>query len=250
MLDQLRYLIKLQILQDRKNSLLRSHSEAPKRMVELEKDYQRFEADYLLKKAEYDHAAEMHRSLERSISDLETKVNRSKQRMREVKTNKEYQAILKEIDDQKRDTATKEDQALEYMESMEALGRELKVVEQDLQEHKKKLDQDKEALRIQSEQVQEQLDELEARQNEIREHLASDLLRRCNVLLQRPSRVAVAAVEGGVCQICHMNIPTQKFIELQRDEAILQCPNCQCFIYWPGHEGYQIFEDELREVEQ
>ncbi len=248
MLEPIRYMIKLQILQDRKVALLRSHQKTPQRMTELEKDYQRFEAEYLVKKAEHDHALEMHRSLERSVADQEARIARSKNRMTEVKTNKEYHAILKEIEDMKRDISAKEDQALEYMENIESLGRELKVLEESLHERKQQLDRDLEELRSQSEVVQEQLDRLEAMQDKVRDHLPNDLLRRCDAMLRRASNVAVAAVEKGVCQICHMNIPPQKFIELQRDEAILQCPHCHCFIYWPGHEAYQVYDEELEEL--
>lgn len=248
MLEPLRHMIKLQILQDQKVALLRSHKQTPQRMVELEKEYQHFEAEYLVKKAEHDHALELHRSLERSMGDHEARIARSKTRMAEVKTNKEYHAILKEVEDMKRDTASKEDQALECMETIERLGGELKVLEKDLQERKQNLDRDMEELQSQNAEVQEQLDRLEAMQDKIREHLPNDLLRRCDAMLRRPSSVAVAAVEKGVCQTCHMNIPPQKFIELQRDDAIMQCPHCRCFIYWPGHECYQVFDEELEEL--
>jgi predicted nucleic acid-binding Zn-ribbon protein len=58
----------------------------------------------------------------------------------------------------------------------------------------------------------------------------------------------VAAVENGVCQVCHMIIPPQKFIELQRDQDIMQCPHCHRFIYWPGHEGYCLPEGEADDI--
>jgi len=248
LLEPLRYMIKLQILQDRKVALMRNHKQNPQRIVELEKDYQRFEAEYLVKKTEHEQSLELHRSLERSMADQEARIARSKTRMAEVKTNKEYHAILKEIEDMKRDITSKEEQALECMEKVEALGSELKVLEKDLQERKQSMDRDLEELRAQSAAVQEQLDRLEAMQDKVREHVPNDLLRRCDAMLRRPSSVAVGAVEQGVCQTCHMNIPPQKFIELQRDDAIMQCPHCHCFIYWPGHEAYQVFDEELEEL--
>jgi len=101
LLEQLRYLVQLQNLQNRKALLLRSRDETPKKIAEIEKEYQQVEAEYLVKKAELDHARKMHRNLEQEVGDLELKINRSKQRMSEVKTNKEYQAMLKEIEELK-----------------------------------------------------------------------------------------------------------------------------------------------------
>ena len=248
MLDQLRYLVQLQHLQNKKALLIRSREETPKRVAEIEKDYQQAEADYLVKKAELDHAQKMHRSLEQTVADLETKISRSKQRMNEVKTNKEYQAMLKEIDDLKKDIRQKEDQMLEAMESIESFSQELKRQEKELQERKKQVEADKQELTEQSEQVKQQLEQLEELQEKVREKLETGLLKRCESLLHRHGGVAVAAVEAGVCQVCHMNIPPQKFIEIQRDENICHCPHCHRFIYWPGHQDYLIFEEEVEEV--
>lgn len=248
MLDQLRYLVQLQHLQNKKALLIRSREETPGCIAEIEKEYQQVEADFLLNKAELEHARKMHRSLEQAVADLETKISRSKQRMQEVKTNKEYQAMLKEIEELKKDISQKEDQMLEAMESIESLSEALKQKEKQLQERRKKMEADRQELTKQSEQVTEQLEHLEALQGKVREKLEAALLKRCESLLHRHGGIAVAAVEAGVCQVCHMNIPPQKFIELQRDQNISNCPHCHRFIYWPGHEEYQIFEEEVEEV--
>jgi len=248
LLEQLRYLVQLQNLQNRKALLLRSRDETPKKIAEIEKEYQQVEAEYLVKKAELDHARKMHRNLEQEVGDLELKINRSKQRMSEVKTNKEYQAMLKEIEELKKEISRKEDQMLELMEKIESFSVEMKRQENELESCKNKVEADKEELTEQSAQVIEQLAHIEALQEKVRRKLETGILRRCDSLLQRPGGIAVAAVEAGVCQVCHLNIPPQKFIELQRDESIFNCPHCHRFIYWPGHETYLIFDEELEEV--
>ena len=80
MLEQLKCLIQFQSLEDRKARLIRGYEETPNRIAEIEREFEQFEAEYLAKKAEYDYAKKMHRSLEQAIADLETKISRSKQR--------------------------------------------------------------------------------------------------------------------------------------------------------------------------
>ena len=58
--------------------------------------------------------------------------------MSEVKTNKEYQAMLKEIEDLKKEIANHEDRALEVMESIDSLAKELKAMGKELTGRKKK----------------------------------------------------------------------------------------------------------------
>lgn len=248
MLEQLKCLIQFQILEDKKTRLVRSYEETPKRLAELMKEFEQFEAEYLSKKAEYEHSKKMHRSLEQEISDLENKIARSKMRMNEVKTNKEYTAILKEIDDLKKEIGTREDGTLECMDRIEVLSRELRTLEAEVGKRKKKLEEDKRALEEENEQLSGKLGQIEALQQKVREKLDPEILKRSESLLEKRSGIAVAPVESGVCKVCNLNIPPQKFIELQRDETIHQCPHCHRFIYWPGHEGYCFQGDDLENI--
>ena len=38
--------------------------------------------------------------------------------------------------------------------------------------------------------------------------------------------------EEGICSGCHIAIPPQVFIDLQRGDKIMSCPNCQRLMYW------------------
>lgn len=248
MLEQLKHLVELQALEDKKKQLIRDSEATPKRIAEIENEFENYEREYLAKKAEYDHAKKTHRSIEQSIADQETKIARSKHRMTEVKTNKEYQAILKEIEDIKKDIAAKEDEALELMERIEALDREIKGSEKEFKGRKQKADEEKLVLQEESERVNSRLESLMSVETKVREKLEPGILKKCDFLLQKQAGVAVAPVDGGVCLVCHLNIPPQKFNELQRNEAILQCPHCHRFLYWLGHEEYKSFEEDFGDI--
>ena len=68
MLEQLKCLVQYQILEDKKAKLVRSCEETPKRIAEIEKEFEKFESIYLEKKAEQEHAKKLHRSLEQEIA--------------------------------------------------------------------------------------------------------------------------------------------------------------------------------------
>lgn len=245
MLQQLRYLVELQVLEDKKNQLIRGFNDTPRRMAEIEQEYTRFEQALLTRRAESEHARKLHRALEQSIADLENRIARSRIRMNEVKNNKEYQAILREIDDFKAEIRRKEDEALEVMEQIETINKELKTLEREFEVHKARLEADRKVLEEESNRLRERLDRLDAVAAEIRAKIEPNLLKRCDSLLARQSGVAVAPVEGGTCMVCHLNIPPQKFIELQKDETILQCPHCHRFLFWVGNEAYQVMDEDL-----
>jgi uncharacterized protein len=248
LLDQLKCLIEYQKIEDKKNTLIRSCEETPRRIAELDREFELFEGLFLSKKEEYDNARKAHKTLEQSIVDLGARLTRQKARQNEVKTNKEYQAVLKEIDETKKEITKNEDGTLELMDTIESLGRELQELEKQVAEKRKYLDEQKATLQQESDQLKGRLDRLEAIRQKVRDRVEPDLLKKTDFLFLKQAGVAVSAVDNGVCQVCHMNIPPQKFIELQRDDVILQCPHCHRFLYWPGHEGYCMLEENVDDI--
>lgn len=248
MLDQLKCLIEYQRIEDKKNLLIRSCEETPRRIAELDKEFELFEGEYLAKKEEYDNARKAHKALEQNTTDLGSRVERQKARQNEVKTNKEYQAVLKEIDETKKEITKNEDSTLELMGTIETLGREIKELQKVVAEKRKNLDEQKAILQQESDQLKSRLDRLEAIRQRVRNRVEPDLLKKTDFLFLKQSGIAVSAVDNGVCQVCHMNIPPQKFIELQRDDVMLQCPHCHRFLYWPGHEGYCVLEEDIDDI--
>jgi predicted nucleic acid-binding Zn-ribbon protein len=248
LLDQLKCLIEYQKIEDKKNQLIRSYEQAPRRIAELQKEFDFFEGQYLSKKDEFDNAKKEHRALEQQIEDLRARVGRQKTRLNEVKTNKEYQAMLKEMDESKKDISKNEDSALELMDKIERLGKEVAELEGDLAEKRKRLEEDRAVAQKEGDELKSRLDRLEGIRQLVRDRVNPDLLKKTEFLLLKQAGIAVSAVENGVCKVCHMNIPPQKFIELQRDEDILQCPHCHRFLYWPGHEGYCITEQDIDSI--
>ena len=231
-----------------KEHVNRSCEETPRRIAELNREFEIFESQYLSKKEDYNNARKAHKALEQTIADLGARLGRQKTRQTEVKTNKEYQAVLKEIDETKKEISRNEDSALELMETIENLGNEIKDLETQVAEKRKKLDEQKAILQQESDLLKGRLDRLEEIRQRVRDRVEPELLKKTDFLFFKQAGTAVSAVDNGVCQVCHMNIPPQKFIELQRDEVMLQCPHCHRFLYWPGHEGYCALEENIDDI--
>lgn len=247
MLEQLRYVIEYQFLENKKLKLLQDYEETPRRIAAIEKEFSQAEGEYLSKKAEHENARKMHKDLEQGIADMEAKIGRSRKRMTDVKTNKEYQAIMREIDEYKKEIAAKEEKSLELMDVVETLAKQLESMESEVQKQRAILEENRSLLEAEGSKLKGRLDRLEAAQASVREKLEPAIQRQTEFLIKRQAGIAVAAVENGVCMVCHLNIPPQKYIELQRDESIMQCPHCRRYVYYPGHECYQFTAEDLED---
>jgi len=179
------------------------------------------------------------RQIDNEIEDLEGRIEKSKIKLSNIKSNKEYHAALKEIDDLNVRKTLLEDRAIELMEEIEAAETIFKATNRQLNEAEEKFEKDCEKVLQEIKTLQGELDELEQERVGLCEAIDEDLLRRYNDLREHRGGIAISAVLKGVCQTCHLGIPPQKFNELIRGDQLMSCPNCSRIIYWGEDERFQ-----------
>ncbi len=172
-----------------------------------------------------------YRSDENEIKVIDTQITKSKEKLRAVKTNKEYQSILKEIDELKHKSSGIEDQMLEYLDRIESAESETALQKADLADVKIEVAAKQEEIRKLAEGRHRTLADLEQERDSIWETVPAKLQTLYVRVRHQGHGIAVAAILDAVCQVCRMNIPPQLYNELQRLDEIRMCPNCQRIIY-------------------
>jgi len=171
------------------------------------------------------------RQHEQGLQDLEAKRSKYKGQLMDVKTNKEYTAMLHEIEAVEREIRVLEDQILSEMERAEALAAEVKREEalyKAVEEHSRRETQ---AL----DERDRKLEEEAARLRRERDQVAGTVPEEALALFQRVARLrgtAVAEARDGMCQLCHMKLRLQMYVELKRNEVVVQCPSCSRILYY------------------
>jgi uncharacterized protein len=171
------------------------------------------------------------RQHEASLQDLMAKLSKYKGQLMDVKTNKEYTAMLHEIEGAQRDIRSREDEILAEMERAEALATELKheeVLYKAVEERGRIETKD---LEERAKRLSEQRKGLVAERDEIAGTIAED----ARALFQRVAKLrgaAVAEARDGMCQLCHVKLRLQMYVELKRNDEIVQCPSCSRILYY------------------
>lgn len=172
-----------------------------------------------------------YRTMELDIQMNNERIKKSENTLRSVKTNREYQAILKEIEDQKTKIAILEDTMLERLEKIDDAEKSVKKKK----EEQKLLYQEaeKEKARIEQEQKrgEETLSELMAAREEILKTVDVNLHKKYLIIKNRMGATVVVPVKNYVCFGCNLNIPPQMYNELQQKDDLAFCPHCQRMIY-------------------
>jgi predicted nucleic acid-binding Zn-ribbon protein len=162
------------------------------------------------------------------------KIKRAEGRMFEVKTNKEYQALLNEVDAIKEASSREEEEILKILDEIDELKKSLSKREKEVAVVMEKVEAEKKI--IQEKMVQD--DEIWKKRMERREvltkRLESKLYKLYNTLKEKRQGVGVVSVKHETCQGCFVNVPPQMFIEVQKSNALIRCPNCNRILYWEG----------------
>jgi uncharacterized protein len=177
------------------------------------------------------------REMEAEVADLEEGIKTSRQRLMDIGKELELKAMLKEIAFREDQRDQKETRVLELLEQVEALKQGLAEKDEVLQGLKAAYDSLAAEVAIQVADLEKQRDALVGNREALRQGLPPQLLKRYEFILRRHNGSAICEVREGVCLGCHLNILPQQFIDLQKGEEILQCPNCQRILYWLGEEA-------------
>jgi hypothetical protein len=173
-----------------------------------------------------------HRDQEEQLKRGADALKKAKQRLLDVKTNKEYQAILKEMEVIETLQGKVEDEIISLLEQADHMKAVVKQGEKDLSTFLTVFADEKQALEGQVQALDDTLIRLKEKRQALLEALPGDLVRRYETIREKRNGLAVISVWKEVCNGCHMNIPPQMYIELQRSQELRTCPNCHRIIYW------------------
>jgi len=174
------------------------------------------------------------RRLELEVETLRDRLSKFKAQLMEVKTNKEYQAMLREIEGTGKEIKVKEDQILEGMmviEEREELARQAK---EGYQRKETEVLEKRSQLERSAAQAESEIVELQ----EDRRHLEREIPEGLNQQYQRIASVrngvALAEAKDQSCQGCHVKLRPQYFCEVKTNQKIMTCENCNRFLYYAG----------------
>lgn len=177
--------------------------------------------------------AEVEKAKRNDESELAASVDHLRNReakLYAIKTNKEYQAALKEISEGKKFNREREDRILQAMEKIEALTQKITQLNQEFADKEVAYGAKQEALRNEETEILEKMSGDVARRPAVTAKIDKAIFRKYEFVKQRYPK-AVAFVSGGVCQGCSTKIPPQLFNEMLRRNELKACPSCQRLIY-------------------
>ena len=203
----------------KKTELLKENLKEKRRVTNLEREK--------LEKLEQDRMRE-----ERILQQEIQRIEKHEERLLSVKTNKEYQAALKEIALAKESNSEREDNILNILEELDALRKGLGEQEKDCEKTCREFEKESNELEEKLEKFERQLAQETRRREKLYSEIDAEVLRMYKNIRKGRHGIAVVRVKNEFCQGCNMYMPPQLANEVQKGIDMVFCPSCNRILYW------------------
>jgi predicted nucleic acid-binding Zn-ribbon protein len=227
-------LIQLQALDLQIRDLARQRDELPIQVEFLQKQIADVQQTVQTSQSTLDELRKRRRGLEADVDVVRVKLSRYKEQLMAVKTNKEYTAMLNEIDQCSKEISAKEDEVIVVMEKIEAAEGAIAGAEVSLASQRKDVEKRQEELRKQSADLTAQVSLLETDRGKVLEGISQPSLSLYGRIAAARKGVALAEARDQSCQGCHVRLRPQMFNEIRKNEQLITCESCNRILYSPS----------------
>jgi len=243
-LDKLR---SLQEIIYEKIGLEKSIQEIPKLLGTQEELLTRLKKTFIEKNADFEKTKSEEVDFKNRLAEAESAREKSEKNMDSVNTQREYEALDKEI----KDAFEKEQQ---YRKDLQQRERTLAELDEQIKQQTSLIDQQEKELEERRKKIeaeindkQKQIDALKKKENKLTENLDSEVVFKFERIIKNKMGIGIVAIKGNVCMGCHMILPVQFANEVRIGDDFIFCPYCSRILFFEesgeGEEDYFNTED-------
>jgi predicted nucleic acid-binding Zn-ribbon protein len=243
-LDKLR---SLQEIIYEKIGLEKSIQEIPKLLGTQEELLNRLKKTFIEKNQDYEKLKSDEIELKEKLAEAEMTREKSEKNMDAVSTQREYEALDKEI----RDATDKEQQYRKDLQNKERilieLDEQIKQQTALIENQEKELEDRRKKIEAEVSDKRKQIDSLKKKESKLTENLDTEVVFKFERIIKNKMGIGIVAIKGNVCMGCHMILPVQFANEVRDGEEFIFCPYCSRILFYEesgdGEEDYFNTED-------
>lgn len=229
--DQIRRLVELQQIDTLLFQLNQEKSGIPDQLKELESNFEEKKNNLLsleekLKKLELRRKEE-----ELEIRSKEENIKKFQIQLFSLKTNKEYQAMIKEIEGLKAEVSIIEEEAINLLDEIDNLETDINKEKENLKIEENKYLQEKRKIEERANQIDQSLEDLEFKRKQKTPEVENKILSLYERILKNRDYLAIVLVKEGACKGCNMTVTPQIINEIKMNDRIVSCEICNRILY-------------------
>jgi len=228
----LRALVDLQAIDLRIRDLDKDREQIPSRLQTFESSLGGKRGELNEARNQMDEAEMARRMLESDLKAEKEKIKKWEARLNELKNNRDYQALSREIEAARKANLGIEDEILKKMQEIEDLKVVISQRQADLEALEKQYQTEKVGLDERLASLNARLAEEQALRDAAKAVVSDRWLQGYDNIRKRRDGMAVVEALNEHCMGCHMGIPPQLYNRVLVGEEIETCPFCHRILYF------------------
>ncbi len=168
---------------------------------------------------------------ELELASKEEGIKKLQTQLYSLKTNKEYQAMLLQINDAKADISIIEDKILQVLDQVDKAKNDTEQEKQKLKEHEGLFFGEKKKIEDRIKEIDDRLAQLEAQRKQMMPGIDPNILTQYDRILANRDGLAIVSVSSDSCGGCNMHVPPQVINLIRMYERIITCEVCNRMLY-------------------
>ena len=228
-LDKLRT---LQNILSEKISLEHDIQEIPKILGTQEELLTRLKKTFIEKNQDYEKVKAQEAECRTLLTEAESMREKSEKNMDVISTQREYEALDKEI----RDASEKEQQYRKELQQKERLLAELdEQIQQNtalIEQQEKELAERRAGIESEIAEKKGQVEKLLEEEQKLTGDLDQEVVFKFERIIRNKMGLGIVAIKGNVCMGCHMILPVQFANNVRLGDEFVFCPYCSRILYY------------------
>jgi hypothetical protein len=168
---------------------------------------------------------------EMELGSKEEEVKKLQTQLYQIKTNKEYTAMLNEIESRKADNSVLEEDIIKLMDAIDSARSKVKEEKEKFEQESKNTDEKIKQVDQRVKEIDSALAEFRKKRDEITPSIDPDVLKDYNRILAGRGGLAIVRVVNDTCGGCYMHLPPQVINEIRMKDKVIYCESCQRILY-------------------
>jgi len=225
-------LLDLQEIDEQLGELDRSKVYLPEIIENINDEMSKLEKELNENQGKYTEAQIQLKQFELDIEADKESLEKYQNQMKVIKTNKEYDALITEIDGKKQKISDNEDEILRLMGVIDESSEKIEELKVKLEEARKNNQAHLESLRGELNSLESKIKD----KKQLRQQLAKSLDRKALTVYERIRKgkggMAVVPLRKKACGGCFKQIPPQMVQQIRRGDRIYTCDSCGRILIW------------------
>jgi len=231
--SQILSLLRLQEVDSGIYSLKNEKNNQPQEIKSIEAAFEAKKQNLLVLEKKSQDLQKIRNDRELELAANETSVKKLQGQLYSLKTNKEFQVMLQQIEGAKADSSVTEEKILMAMEEVDKVKKEIEAEKIILREEEKKFNDQKNKINLRAKEIDDRLGTLEAQRQQVIPEIDKKILAQYERILHGREGKAIVGVKEDSCAGCHMLVPPQVVNMIKMYDTLITCESCNRILYIP-----------------